>query len=328
MLGESVVDGLMDLPKLNFGIVVPLAFCIELLRSQFAKIGGRLGETIGKPTEAKESGRKRNPILLHATPHRRRPRHRLPFQQPDFPPPPACWFLLASSSPNTSLSVSRTAAESACDCVTSMPPTPGAWTPTTILSSPCRRVLLFEGREQGRDQASAISFLPRLRASLLGLLRIGVEILPCDPPCLASSTRNPILPDLSLQSVSGPSSPLPMESNAPKRAPSKINTDNNHPSHEDNPNALNGGGAATLQDVAEHQHEEAPAVSAAAAPPPPEERPAQLEDEEEGNTPNRTSSSRTPFTGLSQVDADWALARTLQEQVLDSHPHLHFDLNR
>ncbi|XP_030547581.1 E3 ubiquitin ligase BIG BROTHER-related isoform X1 [Rhodamnia argentea] len=29
---------------------------------------------------------------------------------------------------------------------------------------------------------------------------------------------------------------------------------------------------------------------------------------------NPRSSSRTPFTGLSQVDADWALARTLQEQ--------------
>lgn len=45
------------------------------------------------------------------------------------------------------------------------------------------------------------------------------------------------------------------------------------------------------------------------------------EEEEEAETrsnldqPNR-SSSRTPFTNLSQIDADLALARTLQEQVI------------
>ena len=33
-------------------------------------------------------------------------------------------------------------------------------------------------------------------------------------------------------------------------------------------------------------------------------------------SPNAPQSSRTPFTNLSQVDADLALARTLQEQVL------------
>lgn len=33
-------------------------------------------------------------------------------------------------------------------------------------------------------------------------------------------------------------------------------------------------------------------------------------------SPNVPQSSRTPFTNLSQVDADLALARTLQEQVL------------
>lgn len=46
------------------------------------------------------------------------------------------------------------------------------------------------------------------------------------------------------------------------------------------------------------------------------------EEEEEVTTqlaeppsPNAPQSSRTPFTNLSQVDADLALARTLQEQV-------------
>lgn len=48
-----------------------------------------------------------------------------------------------------------------------------------------------------------------------------------------------------------------------------------------------------------------------------------VEEEEEVTTelteppsPNAPQSSRTPFTNLSQVDADLALARTLQEQVL------------
>ena len=38
------------------------------------------------------------------------------------------------------------------------------------------------------------------------------------------------------------------------------------------------------------------------------------EEQEEEQAP-RQSSTRTPFTNLSQVDADLALARTLQEQV-------------
>ena len=37
--------------------------------------------------------------------------------------------------------------------------------------------------------------------------------------------------------------------------------------------------------------------------------------EREGGGPQRQTSRRTPFTNLSQVDADLALARTLQEQV-------------
>ncbi|KAI4340730.1 hypothetical protein MLD38_025539 [Melastoma candidum] len=36
--------------------------------------------------------------------------------------------------------------------------------------------------------------------------------------------------------------------------------------------------------------------------------------QESDSQPSQRSSSRTPFTDLSQVDADWALARTLQEQ--------------
>lgn len=39
------------------------------------------------------------------------------------------------------------------------------------------------------------------------------------------------------------------------------------------------------------------------------------EQEQEREQPPRQSSTRTPFTNLSQVDADLALARTLQEQV-------------
>lgn len=34
-----------------------------------------------------------------------------------------------------------------------------------------------------------------------------------------------------------------------------------------------------------------------------------------GELPPRSSSARVPFTNLSQIDADLALARTLQEQV-------------
>lgn len=34
-----------------------------------------------------------------------------------------------------------------------------------------------------------------------------------------------------------------------------------------------------------------------------------------GELPHRSSSARVPFTNLSQIDADLALARTLQEQV-------------
>lgn len=34
-----------------------------------------------------------------------------------------------------------------------------------------------------------------------------------------------------------------------------------------------------------------------------------------GDLPPRSSSARVPFTNLSQIDADLALARTLQEQV-------------
>ncbi|KAL6228008.1 hypothetical protein ACLB2K_001962 [Fragaria x ananassa] len=52
------------------------------------------------------------------------------------------------------------------------------------------------------------------------------------------------------------------------------------------------------------------------------------EEEEEVNTesaeppsPNAPQSSRTPFTNLSQVDADLALARTLQEQFLMRKVH-------
>jgi len=39
------------------------------------------------------------------------------------------------------------------------------------------------------------------------------------------------------------------------------------------------------------------------------------EGEPTGSAPNPRQPSRTPFTNLSQVDADLALARTLQEQV-------------
>jgi E3 ubiquitin-protein ligase BIG BROTHER-like protein len=39
------------------------------------------------------------------------------------------------------------------------------------------------------------------------------------------------------------------------------------------------------------------------------------EGEREGGGPQSQTSGRTPFTNLSQVDADLALARTLQEQV-------------
>lgn len=42
-----------------------------------------------------------------------------------------------------------------------------------------------------------------------------------------------------------------------------------------------------------------------------------------GELPPRSSSARVPFTNLSQIDADLALARTLQEQVALSFFHSH-----
>lgn len=45
------------------------------------------------------------------------------------------------------------------------------------------------------------------------------------------------------------------------------------------------------------------------------------DDDESGGSslvPPRSSSARVPFTNLSQIDSDLALARTLQEQVLGS----------
>ena len=41
----------------------------------------------------------------------------------------------------------------------------------------------------------------------------------------------------------------------------------------------------------------------------------EIEEANEEDHDSRTRNSRTPFTSLSQVDADLALARTLQEQV-------------
>lgn len=85
--------------------------------------------------------------------------------------------------------------------------------------------------------------------------------------------------------------------------------DDNH-SVDENPIALNPAvTAGIVQDVEQDHQEDA-------------EEPV---EEQEQSRPNRTSSTRTPFTDLSQVDADFALARTLQEQVLHSRP-LNFNL--
>lgn len=84
---------------------------------------------------------------------------------------------------------------------------------------------------------------------------------------------------------------------------------------DENPIALSNAGvtAGTVQDDAEQGRREEG-----------EEHDGELEPEQ--SRPNRTSSSRrTPFADLSQVDADWALARTLQEQVDWTKPFFPFE---
>ncbi|KAK4768807.1 hypothetical protein SAY86_026957 [Trapa natans] len=89
-----------------------------------------------------------------------------------------------------------------------------------------------------------------------------------------------------------------MENNTKLVTPSHSDSDDNR-SDGENPNALNGAGTvAIVQDVEGGCQEKA----------------KEHGEDHEGSRPNGTSSSRTPFTDLSQVDADWALAVTLQEQ--------------
>ncbi|KAK4757970.1 hypothetical protein SAY87_019271 [Trapa incisa] len=89
-----------------------------------------------------------------------------------------------------------------------------------------------------------------------------------------------------------------MENNTKLVATTDRNNDSNR-SDIENPNALNGAGTVSvIQDIEGGCQEEM----------------KEHGEDQEGSRPNGTSSNRTPFTDLSQVDADWALARTLQEQ--------------